>query len=325
MNAEHSISVRHKAGLRLPPGLSLTDRRRHAFLIGIIVALSIIDAIWLPFSTVKLDVPSLLWQLPQQILFIGLFVIYGTLRPAPRIAITCLAIAEISLFALPATIFSYLAMRLGRPLVDDLLASWDRALYFNWPAYVGFVLHRPWLAFTLYALYASSVTQIAIVSLILGFSARYQELTSLMAVLMISGCITIICGAVLPALGGYYHFGIPDYGITSFVSDIQGSLNGTLRVITFDHVEGLVMFPSYHTVISLALIAVSWNHRYLRYPIIIINIALLASIPVFGGHYLMDILAGAGLTELTLLIWHRSAHRRNHVGSEPDRSQVGRT
>jgi hypothetical protein len=283
--------------------IATTDRRCHAILIAIIVLLCLVDAVWLQFSNVSLDLPSLLWQLPTRLLFIGLFWVYAYLRPEPRLAMTCLAIVEISMFVLPATIFSFLTMRFGQPLADDTYASWDAALYFNWPTYVEFILHRPWLALPLYTLYASSVAQIALICLALGFSRKSRNLMELIGVLMISGCVTVIFGAAFPALGGYDHFHLPDYGIADFIPAIQESRDRSLHLINFDHVEGLVMFPSYHTVISVSLIIASWDLRYLRYPVLIGNLALLASVPVFGAHYLVDILSGIALTVLTFALW----------------------
>jgi membrane-associated phospholipid phosphatase len=310
MNRAIPIATHHDGGARPTMVMHVTHRGCHIFLFGIIAALSVTDLTWLPRSTVALDLPSLLRQLPAPLLMLSLSFIYSYTRPAPRIAATCLAIAEISLFALPAAIFSYLCVRLGFPLADGMLARWDGALRFDWPAYVNFVLHRPWLALVLYMLYASSVAQIALVSLVLGFTARFQELISFVAILMLTGCITILCGGLMPALSGYGHFGLDDHGIAGFDTDVLGSLNGTLHVISFDHIEGLVMFPSYHTVISVVLVIMCRHLRYLKYPVLIFNIALIASIPVFGGHYLVDILAGTVLAVLTFLVWRLVTDRR---------------
>jgi membrane-associated phospholipid phosphatase len=66
-------------------------------------------------------------------------------------------------------------------------------------------------------------------------------------------------------------------------------------------VQGLVSLPSYHAAMGLLFI---WAFRHVRllFPAaVVLNIALLASTPTHGGHYLVDVIAG--LLVCAVMIW----------------------
>ena len=60
-----------------------------------------------------------------------------------------------------------------------------------------------------------------------------------------------------------------------------------------DDLEGLVAFPSFHTAAGLLYIWAFWPLRLLRWPAIVVNCAMIATTPLGGAHYVIDLLAGA--------------------------------
>ncbi len=78
----------------------------------------------------------------------------------------------------------------------------------------------------------------------------------------------------------------------------QMSLIPELRRHGISHVDlgalrGLVSAPSFHTASAILYVAAAWPFRRLRWPLLVINIAMLLSTPVEGTHYLTDMIAGA--------------------------------
>jgi membrane-associated phospholipid phosphatase len=71
--------------------------------------------------------------------------------------------------------------------------------------------------------------------------------------------------------------------------------------LSFDlsQLQGLISFPSYHTVLAVLL---TYAHRRSRLlvPIALVNGIMLFSIPSYGGHYLIDIFAGAVVALLAI-------------------------
>jgi hypothetical protein len=271
------------------------DWRFQGVIMAVMLGMSAITAAWLPASPLNLHIESVLMGLPVRAIFPTIAVVYVYFRPEPRLAMAALAMSEVFLFTIPGPIFSYLNMATGHPFADDLLASGDSRLHFDWVAYTSFVNSHHWLFTALRWLYRSSVPQLCSLVLVLSFSGRFASLNRLVFNVMISAFITSIIGGMLPSLGTYNHYDIPDHGIAGFVAAIRAVHDGTLTTIDFGHLEGLVSFPSYHTALSAAFILAAWPHRYLRYPVLFWNVALIAGVPVHGAHYLVDIIAGAAL------------------------------
>jgi hypothetical protein len=178
-------------------------------------------------------------------------------------------------------------------------------------------MSRPWLAITLHLLYLSSVAQILLAVLALGFTGRLATLLEFVVILSVTSIVTVVIGALLPGVGAHHFYSIPDHGAASFVPTIIASHDGTMTLLDMDKVEGLVVFPSYHTIISLALIAAFWPLPYLRYPALIANAALIAGVPVWGSHYFIDVAAGFAVWLIAHLLWRRYAPELDRAPALP--------
>jgi len=275
------------------------------FFIAFIITLAILDAIWLQISGVGFVFGGVVGTIPLGLFFAAIGLVYAVFRPAPRLSLAALSLAEIILFTIPGCIFSYAVMRMGRPLVDPMLVAWDAKLGFDWVSYVAFIHRYAWVRVALHWAYMSFFYQLITLNFILCLCGRYALVNRLLANFMIGGIITTMLGALYPALGGYYYFHIPDHGISSFSPAIEASRTRILQVIDMDHVEGLVQFPSFHAQVSIALILTAWPIPLLRYPILILNLVVLVSTPVYGAHYLVDILAGTALVIVFNLCWQK--------------------
>jgi hypothetical protein len=292
--------------------------RRHQVMLGLIAALVAIDAVWLLFFTdLRVDLASVAGRLAVA-LAVGLVAAYyGLSGRSTRLAATLLCVAELIALEIFATIFNYLAIRIGFPMADADFARWSQVFGFDWLSYNDFIMSRPWLTITLHLLYLSSVPQILIAVLVLGFTGRLATLLEFVVVLSLTSIATVVIGALLPGLGAHHFYGAPDHGAASFVPGIIAAHDGTLTLLTMDMVEGLVVFPSYHTVISLALIAAFWPIRGLRYAGLVANVLLIAGCPVWGSHYFIDLPAGFLVWLIALVLWRRSAPRLDGAPALP--------
>ena len=57
--------------------------------------------------------------------------------------------------------------------------------------------------------------------------------------------------------------------------------------------EGLIAFPSYHTANAILFVWALWPLRLLRPVMLALNALLIASTPLAGAHYLVDLIGGA--------------------------------
>jgi hypothetical protein len=89
------------------------------------------------------------------------------------------------------------------------------------------------------------------------------------------------------------------------VPEIIAAHGRRIDMLDVARMTGLVTFPSFHTVISLLLIAATWGVRWIGPAMLVANVALLASVPVYGSHHFVDMLGGAALTVLAIWLWRR--------------------
>ncbi len=60
-----------------------------------------------------------------------------------------------------------------------------------------------------------------------------------------------------------------------------------------------------------------WSNRYLRWPALLLNMAVLLATPVDGGHHMTDALAGVGVALLAWYLAGKFAEKVPAVRFEP--------
>jgi membrane-associated phospholipid phosphatase len=65
---------------------------------------------------------------------------------------------------------------------------------------------------------------------------------------------------------------------------------------------GVVSFPSFHTAMALAYCWAFRKTGIVGGAIIALNIVMLCAVPFFGGHYLVDMIAGAAAMLIALAV-----------------------
>ncbi len=128
--------------------------------------------------------------------------------------------------------------------------------------------------------------------------------------------ITLIATALLypffTANGPYLHFGIVPGDIPNLGRDFPWTTGPMIEAIRSGHntdvvgsMSGLVYFPSVHTAGAIMFIWAWWENRWLRWPMVLLNLAMLAATPVIGFHYFTDMVGGAIVALLAILLAKR--------------------
>jgi hypothetical protein len=76
---------------------------------------------------------------------------------------------------------------------------------------------------------------------------------------------------------------------------------------------GIITFPSYHSTMAVLLIYACLPLAFLRLIIIPINLIMFFAIPIYGDHYLVDVIAGILIALLGIMIAHRLLPERLHA------------
>jgi hypothetical protein len=274
----------------------------------LIAGCAIVAALWMRVLGIGLDVASLGPKLSVGVLLIAVALLLQRIGSQFRLFGRPVAVAVdllLSLVQLLAmlTVFlplTYLAATVGFPLLDDRLAALDAALFgVHWQAASAWVQAHPLLDAVLTWAYGSIFWQGAAV-LVLGSVARPGERNGeALWLFAVSLTITIAVFCFTPALGQLGHVGAEP------MSALQALRAGQVRVFNFANSEGIITFPSFHTALALIVTYCVRRQRLALAVIAPINIAMLASIPTVGGHYVVDMLGGATVTLISILMVRR--------------------
>jgi hypothetical protein len=255
------------------------------------------------YSRLSLDLRGTALPAATLLLMIGLAVVYGRWRPAPRLAAAAAMTADLVAFGLVFGTASYLVAAADRPMMAADFAAADRHLGFDWQAYVALVRATPILSALLHVGYVSMVAQLGIVVVAFGLFGRLQWLRITVDTFGLMALATIVLSGLFPAVDADVYFGLSvphltPHGWTAELARVQDFLNlrdGYLTRIPVADLTGIVTFPSFHTMCGFLYAAAFAQFRYLRWPAVVLNGFLIAATPIFGGHYLIDMISGMAL------------------------------
>lgn len=202
-----------------------------------------------------------------------------------------------------STVFSllvYAAGTLNAPLVDDFLASCDASMGVSAGKIINWVNERPGIAAAMKLAYFSAIPQTILVIVLLGFTNQTRVLNRFLLRFMLGGLITLGCFCFLPAMGtcASYDVAVPSH-YTAILRDLTGLRNGSITLATWRTAEGLITFPSFHTIWAVLLIS-AFRKQYLFAPLLILNLLMIASTIPTGMHYATDILGGLAVSAIII-------------------------
>jgi hypothetical protein len=195
---------------------------------------------------------------------------------------------------------SYLCLASAGPLADSRLMAMDRAMGFDWLAGYRFVHAHPALAATLGLAYGSLVYQGLYFCVLHGLMAEKRRLRDMFWLFLASGALACLGTLLLPALGPSKFYNIET--ASGFVPVMQHLLSGKNLSFALSGMTGVVSFPSFHTTMALAY---AWAFRrtgVIGMSVMTLNLVMLCAVPFFGGHYLVDMIAGAAAMLLALAL-----------------------
>lgn len=274
-----------------------------------IAATVLAAAAWMTAAGLRLDWASAAPPALGCASLAGLAAWYRIRRPDPRLEAALTGTAQLVAFCAAAACLSYAVAGTAGPLWDETLLSWDLALHLDWRAYLAFVDARPGLGLSYTVAYQSLMLQMIVATGLLGLTGRLQATHDFVMAVIVAGLVTILISAAMPAMAMFVHLGLTPTDFPQLrpaaafvhVPAMSGLRDGTLRVISLDHVEGIITFPSFHAALAAIFIKAFWQVAGLRWPALALNLLLVAATPIDGGHYFVDVLAGLAVAVLAIL------------------------
>lgn len=230
----------------------------------------------------------------------------------------CEGMSFMCFISLNVPVLNHLTMMIPFPFQDDMLAGWDAALGLNWLAYFELIHRNP----SVITVFDHAYAWLSMVGL-LGMGALivmgdWPRTRFYMEVFFYTAITCVVLGAAFPALAAVERF-IPDLSVYGnfvnppgvyhipYFEDLRTPVGDVS--IRIAGLPGLVTFPSYHTA-SGVLLAICFFRTPLFWPMTLYATIMIASSPIYGGHYFIDIFAGALFAVgAVLLLLRREAYR----------------
>ncbi len=241
-------------------------------------------------------------------LFVPLALFYTYLRPDQTIATPFWNFVLYAMVIPPVLIFGQLVITFNFPLVDAKLAAFDQALGFEWPRAIEMFISLPdWVIAVSKELYNSLYRAAMVVAIFLIFSGQHKQLEELTTYFILTAILTNLISGFLPGASAFNFFETPAEVYQQFnpvvglgyMDDFYALRNGSITDLKLD-INGMVSFPSFHTVFALFLIYVMRNSGVFRYVIALWSIGIVLTTPFDGAHYIADLVGGAILVVATI-------------------------
>jgi PAP2 superfamily len=278
---------------------------------SIIAAMAVAAAFSFWHAGLKLDPRATGLSLAGAIaMFLMLSWRYRGARLIPWLAYGTEGAAQVGMLVMLGALLSYSLGANSIAYRDAQLDAIDVAMGFDWRAYFTFTLSHPWFAAAGDIAYASMPCQFFIVLAALTAAQRFRRLQHYVLAIAIALIVTLSVFAFMPALGtyGYFHM-LPgklsdhaEYGLFSNLVQLEAVRANTGFSVRMDQLEGLIAFPSFHTVAAVLFMWALAPLRGLRWIAFALNIAMLLAIPIAGGHYLIDVIAGIGVAAMAIAL-----------------------
>ena len=254
---------------------------------------SAVDLAWA--SMVHLSIVGWWKALLASILLLALALAYR--RRSPPISNMAEVAAWWITFTASGAVLTFLCATWRLPLRDEILTTLDQSLGFNWPAWRSGLSAVPAVQLVLKISYGLLLPQIIVAVLLfpaIGAVNKGRELSILAALTLLP---TMLIFTLAPALGPFAIFG----GQTAYLTQMLALRADGPWSFDLSAMEGIITMPSYHTILAILFTYAFRDTGAVGWGIALLNTIMLFSIPSIGGHYLMDMLAGASIAVLCIL------------------------
>jgi hypothetical protein len=240
-------------------------------------------------------------------------------------AALCELAALLILILVSMRTMDYLSKGTAMPLADDWLSKIGPMLGFSWPGYFELVRGLPALHQPMIFAYHQLNSAIGIFLMLLALSRQHDKVRIFTEVGIVCGILGLIGGALFPAMGAAAYW-VPGYSNPEawagypwmpgvyFVEELKAvrQLDAPM-LIGETPLSSLVTFPSIHTALAVAMITVA-RRTWIFWPALAYGIVMIAATPIWGGHYLADLISGAVMAVGAVLIIERFPSQRRPPG-----------
>jgi hypothetical protein len=280
----------------------------------VIAAMSVATIVAYRAAGLSFAVSSAITILLCVLIFLTVSCCYRRLRPDPWISFGAEACAQLTLVLSLGIALSYPLATAGFPYCDALLNGADRWLRLDWRTYLHFINDHATLAVLTWLAYRSMLFQFTVLAVALVTASRIARLQQYILASGLALFLTLAVFTFMPA-GGIYSFlqiqPVEFANLSPIMTHNQTLLLDGLRTgrqTMVDQMQGLITFPSFHAVWAILFAWGFYPIKQLRFGAIMLNLFVIASTPIQGAHYFIDIVGGAAVAGIAIYAATRLTH-----------------
>ena len=279
-------------------GCPACERLRFASLLTTVIAL-LIAAVPAPWLGVQWSVAGSASAALSLAVLLGASLRLRAIGRATAVATFSEAFGIVLLGGLAAAAVAMVALRSGAPMADAWLKAGDSTLGLSAQALVAWLAGLGMSLEPLHVLYHSSFPQIALSILLLSFLGRQLDVWRLSFLFLVTLLSCAIISFALPAYGSFVDAapstiaGLPPGAGTFAFGSVDRLQAADVAIVGLYDLGGVITFPSFHTIMALLTIQAWWWNPALRLPILGWNGGVIFATVPMGGHYFVDLFAGA--------------------------------
>jgi hypothetical protein len=210
-------------------------------------------------------------------------------KPVNLILMTFWAVFFSNLLLLPM----YVAARQRPELCDALLARADAALGVEVPDVLRLVDRFPAVAGALAFVYGTLIFLMTMAVMLPPLFGRMDKAKEYALACLAAAAISMPIFAAFQALGpwSYYGYAPSPHQAESMRTFLALKTDGPIELDLSD-LNGLICFPSFHTILAVLAAAALWPFPYLRWFAAVLAGLIVVSTVTTGWHYLADVAGG---------------------------------
>lgn len=270
------------------------------FVLRTVIILFVVDAALIAIKGIQLDYVGyfLCGMAGVGVFALGLF--YRNSGRDLPIAAALISSGLFILFSLVGAVFNYMFLPVAFPVIDPVLFRLDRALGYSWPDMVTWAATYPWLGKMLFLVYTTSLPQLLLIIIMLGFTGKDRMLHHFIVTGVMGAMASIIFWIFFPTYGAKAYHELPEWVTQAIPLMVDPAYGRELMRLGQDgvtylspkNVLGLIGFPSFHIFMAAMSVWFVPRHWLVMAVILPLNLLMLLAVLVQGGHHLSDIFGG---------------------------------
>jgi len=294
------------------------------FILTIIATLLLLGGILIVVKGVEIDFTGYAGLASIGISSLALGQYYRLFRPDIRISATLTAAGLFLIFSMAGSIFNYMLLPIRFVPIDAYLSRIDAAFGFDWPSFVMWIATYPLFGDLLRLVYFSSLPQLVLVILVLGFFVDIATLHRFLLTGILGALLSILCWSFFPSFGASSVYQLPQTVLQAMPIAVGPTYGAELvrlgqegvSYLTPRNVLGLIGFPSFHTVMACMSVCFVTRIRFVFWPLAVVNLVMVPAILVQGGHHLSDVFGGVAIFCIAYVLAGNVLRQKNTVAVE---------